>query len=106
MHHGVGVLAGVGLGATAGAGCNGHSMFSAAHVAANWDVQGWVGIEEAEGLQEEAHMLCWHDWPVLHPGDVRHPEGVPQDTVSIYQVTILREQSMPCDVFLTPGDCC
>lgn len=77
VHHGVGVLASVGLRATAGAGCNGHPMLPAAHVAPDGDIQRWVSIEEAEGLEEEAHMLCWHDWPVLHPWDVRHSKGMP-----------------------------
>ena len=92
MHHGVGVLASVGLGATAGAGCNGDPMLPAAHVTPNWDVQGGVSIKKAKGLEEEAHVLCWHDWPVLHAWDMCHSKGVPEHTVSIHQVTILQDQ--------------
>lgn len=90
VHHGVGVLAGVGLAATAGAGSNGHAMFPAGQVAPHWDVQGGVGIEEAEGLEEEAHMLSRHDGPVLDAGDVGHPKGVPDDAVSLHQIPVLQ----------------
>lgn len=72
MHHGVGVLAGVGFGSTAGAGCNGHTMLPTGHVTTHWDVQGWVGVKETKGLQKESHMFSWHDWPIFYPGDVSH----------------------------------
>jgi len=39
VHHGVGVLAGVSLAATAGAGSNGHPMLPAGHVAPHRNVQ-------------------------------------------------------------------
>ena len=89
MHHGVGVLAGVSLAATAGAGSNGHPMLPAGNVAPHRNVQRGVGIKEAEGLQEEAHMLGWHDWPVLNARDVRHPKGVPDHTVSLNEIPVL-----------------
>ena len=38
VHHRVRVLASVCLGATAGAGRNGHTMLSAGHVTSHWDV--------------------------------------------------------------------
>lgn len=91
VHHGVGVLAGVGFAATAGAGSNGHPVLPAGHVAAHRYVQGGVGIEEAEGLEEEAQMLSRHDWPVLNAGDVGHPKGVPDHTVSLHQVPVLHQ---------------
>ena len=104
VHHGVGVLAGVGLGPTAGAGCNGHAMFSAGHIAPHWDVQGRVGIKEPKRLQKEAHMLGWHNWPILDPGDVCHPKRVPDDTVSFYQIPVLHSQRQQ-DVVM-PGPIC
>ncbi len=90
VHHGVGVLASVSLAATAGTGSNGHPMLPAGHVAPHRNVQRGVGIEEAEGFEEEADMLSWHDWPVLNAGDVRHPKGVPDHTVSLHQVPVLQ----------------
>ena len=92
VHHGVRVLAGVGLGSTAGAGCNGHAMLPAGHVAPNWDIQGGVGVKEPKRLQKEAHMLSWHDGPILNPGNVCHPKRVPDDTVSFYQIPVLHSQ--------------
>lgn len=89
VHHGVGVLAGVGLAATAGAGSNGHAMLPAGQVAPHWDVQGGVGVEEAEGLEKEAHVLSRHDGPVLDAWDVGHPKGVPDDAVSLNQIPVL-----------------
>lgn len=74
VHHGVGVLAGVGLGSTAGAGRNGHTMLPTGHVTPHWNIQGWVGVKEPKGLQEEAHMLSRHNWPILNPRDVSHPK--------------------------------
>lgn len=74
VHHGVGVLAGVGLGSTAGAGRNGHTMLPTGHVTPHWNIQGWVGVKEPKGLQKEADMLSWHNWPILNPGDVSHPK--------------------------------
>jgi len=89
VHHGMGVLAGVSLAATAGAGSNGHTMLPAGHVAPHRNVQRGVGIKEAERLEEEADMLGWHDWPVLNAGNVCHPKGVPDHTVSLHQVPVL-----------------
>ena len=93
VHHRVGVLAGVGLGATAWAGSNGHAMLPAGHVAPHRDVQGWVGIKEPEWLQVEAHMLSRHDRPILNSRDVRHPKRMPDDTVCFHQVSILHAGS-------------
>ena len=90
VHHGVGVLAGVGLAATAGAGSNGHPMLPAGHVTPHRNVQRGVGIKEAEGLEEEADMLGWHDRPVLNTGNVRHPKGMPDHTISLHQVPVLQ----------------
>ena len=90
VHHGVRVLAGVRLTATAGAGSHSHAMLSTRHVAPHRNVQGRVGIEEAKGLQEEADMLSRHDWPVLNTRDVGHPKGVPDDTVSLHQIPVLQ----------------
>ena len=90
VHHGVGVLAGVGLAATARAGGDGHAMLPAGQVAPHRNIQGGVGIKEAEGLEEEAHMLSRHDGPVLNAGDVGHPKGVPDDAVSLHQIPVLQ----------------
>lgn len=92
VHHGVRVLAGMGLGSTAGARCNGHTMLPAGQVAPNWDVQGGVGVKEPKRLQKEAHMLSWHDWPILYPGNVGHSKRVPDDAVSFLQVPVLHSQ--------------
>ena len=96
VHHGVGVLASVRLGATAGACCNGHTMLSAGHVTPHWNVQGGICIKEAKWLQEEADMLSRHDRPVLNPGNVCHPKGVPDYTVSLCQVSVLQKAVSVC----------
>ena len=80
-------------------------MLPAGHVAPDWDVQGRVCIEEAKGLQEEADMLSRHDRPVLNPGDVSHPKGVPDDTVSLHQVPVLQKSAYQIDAcYVRLGD--
>ena len=37
-------------------------------------------------------MLSRHYWPVFNPGDVSHPKGVPDDTVSLYQIPVLQQE--------------
>ena len=122
VHHGVGILAGMGLAATAGASSDGHPVLSDGHVAAHRDIQGGVGIKEAKRLQEETHMLGRHDGPVLNPGDVGHPKRVPDHAVSLYQIPILQHaflchrahsqtQHLPCTavvhsvIAVLLGDC-
>ena len=41
-----------------------------------WQVNRWVALEEAKGLQGESHMLHWHHREVFWPHDVRHTCGV------------------------------
>src|ERR1700733_13684655 len=48
-----------------------------------------VPVEEAERDQAEAGRLDRHDRPVLGPGDVGDPEGVPDHNIGVDHRTVL-----------------
>src|SRR6266540_240853 len=51
-------------------------------------VEDRVPVEEADRSQHEAAVGDGHHRPVLGPGEVRHPEGVPQDDVAAVDLAV------------------
>ena len=66
------------------------------------DVQGGVYSKEVGRLQVEAHGLNRHHWPVLGPGNVGHPKGVPDDHVLLVDLTVLQWDSNESKVYTPP----
>src|SRR5580658_3355116 len=56
-------------------------------------VQCRIPVEETEGNQRETRVLDRHDRPVLGPGDMRDPEGVPDDHVLVDERAILTDEA-------------
>ena len=48
------------------------------------DIQGRVGIEEAEGFEGEARVGGGHDGPVFGAGDMVVREDIPRDDIGIF----------------------
>src|ERR1700679_4341551 len=56
---------------------------------ARWHVERGIAVEEAHRDERETGVLDRHDGPVLGPGQVGHPEGVPQHDVGVDDVPVL-----------------